>query len=185
MSNSTTQNNTQTTGNTMDTMIEQVWALYPMVNKNLAIRTGNQELAHDLTQDTLIKAIENIGKFDSEKANLKTWVMSISWRVFLDSNKSYHNKNVTSGYDSATLDAMAGGYEFEYTEDVAGKDVWATVASIVNTKEYGILVRRFRDDMSYVEIAADMGIPKGSVMSGLSNGKRKLRESNTFVGMFQ
>ncbi len=182
MSNSTTQNSTTTQGNTMN---DAIFALYPTINKSLSIKTQNPDLAHDLTMDTLTKAIDKQGQYDSDKSKLITWVQRIAFTTLTDYFRSYGVKNVVSAIDADTMELLAGGYDVDYGDvSVDSADFWGTIESITNTKEYGCLVRRFRDDMSYTDIAEDMGIPKGSVMSALSNGKKKLRESNAFNGLF-
>lgn len=183
MSNSTTTFNTT---NTMDTfMTEEIYALYNVIHTTLLVKTQDKDLAHDLTMDTICKAIDKQDQYDENKSALRTWVQRIAFTTLTDYFRSYGTKNVVSGIESETIELMAGGYDVDYDGvSVEASDFWATVESITNDKEYGCLVRRFRDDMSYADIAQDMGIPKGSVMSALSNGKHKLRKSNTFIGMF-
>ena len=183
MSNSTTFNST----NTMDTfMTEEIYALYNIIHTTLLVKTQDKDLAHDLTMDTICKAIDKQDQYDENKSALRTWVQRIAFTTLTDYFRSYGVKNVVSGIESETMELMAGGYDVDYGEvSVDSGDFWDTVLSITNAKEGGCLVRRYRDDMSYADIAVDMGIPKGSVMSALSNGKRKLRESNSFVGMFK
>ena len=183
MSNSTTFNSATTQGTT--TMNEKIFALYPVINKRLSIQTQNPDLAHDLTMDTLSKAIDKQAQFDATKSKLTTWVQRIAFTTLTDYFRSYGVKNVVSGIESDTMELLAGGYDVDYDGvSVDSGDFWETVLSITNAKEGGCLVRRYRDDMSYADIAADMGIPKGSVMSALSNGKRKLRDSNLFGTLF-
>ena len=183
MTTSTTFNSATTTQGT--TMNDQIFALYPVINKRLSIQTQNPDLAHDLTMDTLSKAIDKQAQFDATKSKLTTWVQRIAFTTLTDYFRSYGVKNVVSGIESDTMELLAGGYDVDYDGvSVDSGDFWGAVVSIVNAKEYGCLVRRYRDDMSYTDIAADMGIPKGSVMSALSNGKRKLRESNSFGTLF-
>ena len=182
MSNSITQNSINTQGTTMN---DAIFALYPTINKRLSIQTQNADLAHDLTMDTLTKAIDRQAQYDADKSKLITWVQRIAFTTLTDYFRSYGTKNVVSGIESDTMELLAGGYDVDYGDvSVDSTDFWGTIESITNTKEYGCLVRRYRDDMSYTDIAADMGIPKGSVMSALSNGKRKLKDSNSFKGLF-
>ena len=167
-------------------MNNQIFAVYPQIKKSLTYRLrGNSELAHDVTMDAIAKAIKFQDKFNSDKASLKTWVQSIAYRTLTDYYRSHAVSKTSSGYDNGTFELLAGGYDVDYDGVLVGAvDFWGTIETLTNQKEYGCLVRRFRDDMSYTDIAEDMGIPKGSVMSALSNGKRKLRESNSFKGMF-
>ena len=178
-------NSINTTNQGNNTMNEQIFELYPVINKSLSIKTQDADLAHDLTMDTLSKAIDKQAQFDADKSKLITWVQRIAFTTLTDYFCSYGIKNVVSGIESDTMELLAGGYDVDYDGvSVDSDDFWGAVESITNTKEYGCLVRRYRDDMSYTDIAADMGIPKGSVMSSLSNGKKKLRESNSFGTLF-
>lgn len=180
----TISNNTQQQGNT--TMKNQIFSLHSEIVKTLTYKLNDRDLAYDIGTDAIVKAIELSEQFDSNKANLKTWVSSIAWRLFLDNRKSYQNKNVSCGYDAQVFDIMAGSYESEQSDstDVSEDDFWGLVSDIVNEKEYGCLVRRFRDEMSYADIAENMGIPKGSVMSNLNGGKAKLSNNPTFARLF-
>ncbi len=183
---SISSNNPQS-NNGSNKMNNEIFAVYPQIKKSLTYRLrGNESLAHDVTMDAIEKAIKFQDKFNSEKASLKTWVQSIAYRTLTDYYRSHAVSKTSSGYDNATLELMAGGYEVDYGDvSVDAVDFWGTIETLTNAKEYGCLVRRFRDDMSYTDIAEDMGIPKGSVMSALSNGKKKLRESNSFKGLFE
>lgn len=183
---SISSNNPQS-NNGSNKMNNEIFALYPQLVKTLTIRlNGNASLAHDITMDALEKAINKQSSYNSEKAGLRTWVQSIAYRTLTDYYRSHAVSKTSSGYDNATFELMAGGYDVDYGDvSVDSVDFWGTIETLTNTKEYGCLVRRFRDDMSYTDIAEDMGIPKGSVMSALSNGKKKLRESNSFKGLFE
>ena len=184
--NTMTSNNTQTGNAMQSSIIPQIWDLQSSIVKTLSFRIGDTDKAYDIGTNAIVKAVENISKFDPNKSNLKTWVSSIAWRLFLDSHKSYHNKNVSSGYDAQTFDTMAGSYEVDTTEkvEVSEDDFWGLVQDVLNEKQYGCTVRRFRDDMSYAEIAEDMRIPIGSVMSALSGAKNKLKSNPTFSKVF-
>ena len=184
-----TQNSTATTFNSTNTkdtfMTEEIYALYNVIHTTLLVKTQDKDLAHDLTMDTICKAIDKQDQYDENKSALRTWVQRIAFTTLTDYFRSYGVKNVVSGIESETMELMAGGYDVDFDGvSVDSNDFWETVQSVVNAKEGGCLVRRYRDDMSYAEIAEDMGIPKGSVMSALSNGKNKLRTSNTFVDLF-
>jgi len=189
MSNlSNSQSSISTNNNGSNTMLNnEIFAVYPQVSKSLSYRLrGNTELAHDITMDAIEKAIRKQDKYDSERATVATWVSQIAYRTLTDYYRSHAVSKTSSGYDNATLELMAGGYDVDYGEtSVDSIDFWDVIEGLVNAKEFGCLVRRFRDDMSYTDIAADMGIPKGSVMSALSNGKKKLRESKSFLNMFK
>ena len=165
----------------------QIFGTYASVNKSLSIKTQNPELAHDITMDAIEKAINKSDSFDSNKATLKTWVQSIAFRTLLDHYRSHAVSKTSNGYDNSTLDLMAGGYEYEFECDgISAQSVsfWDTVQSVMNEKQYNCIVARFRDEKAYKDIASDLRIPIGSVMSSISGGKKALRESFKFSMLF-
>lgn len=56
---------------------------------------GNKEEAHDITQETLIKAWKSIKKFD-KKRNFKTWIFTIAQRTSIDSLRKRKDVNISS-----------------------------------------------------------------------------------------
>jgi len=162
----------------------QIFGTYSSINKTLSIKTQNPELAHDITMDAIEKAINKSDSFDSNKATLKTWVQSIAFRTLVDHYRSHAVSMTSNGYDNSTLDLMAGGYDVDFGGvEVKSSVFWDTVQSVMNAKQYNCIVARFRDDKSYKEIASDLNIPIGSVMSAISGGKKALRISPTFANM--
>ena len=166
----------------------QIFGTYESINKTLSIKTQNPELAHDITMDAIEKAINKSDSFDSNKATLKTWVQSIAFRTLVDHYRSHAVSKTSNGYDNSTLDLMAGGYEYEIEcgdgISVQSDRFWDTVQSVMNEKQYNCIVARFRDEKAYKDIASDLRIPIGSVMSSISGGKKALKESPKFSSLF-
>ena len=190
MSNSTISNATTISnsikGNTMQVNVKDtIFSLYESLMTSFMFKLNHDKsLAHDVVTDGLLHAIAKIDKFDSLQSSLKTWVTTVAWRLFLDKKGSYYNRNVSCGYDTQVFDILASDEIESLTIEVSEDDFWGLVSDIVNEKEYGCLVRRFRDEMSYADIAEHMGIPKGSVMSNLNGAKNKLASNPTFARLF-
>jgi len=184
MSISSTSSNSTNGSQMTNTLKAQIFGTYESINKTLSIKTQNYELAHDVTMDAIEKAINKSDSFDSNKASVRTWVQSIAFRTLLDHYRSHAVSKTSNGYDNSTLDLMAGGYDVDFGGVAVESSVfWDTVQSVMNTKQYNCIVARFRDDKSYKEIASDLNIPIGSVMSAISGGKKALRISPTFANM--
>lgn len=186
MSQSTTISNPINKGNTMQIQVKDtVFSLYESLMTSFMYKLNHdKDICHDVVTDGLLHAIAKIDKFDSNLSSLKTWVSNVAWRLFLDKRRSYYNKNVSCHYDTALFDILASDDIDDITVEITEDDFWGLVSDIVNEKEYGCLVRRFRDDMSYTDIAEHMGIPKGSVMSNLNGAKNKLASNPTFARLF-
>ena len=130
----TISSNTQQGNNTMK---NQIFSLHSEIVKTLTYKLNDRDLAYDIGSDAIVKAIELSEQFDSTKANLKTWVSSIAWRLFLDNRKSYGNKNVSCGYDAQVFDVMAGSYETEQSDntDVSEDDFWKTHEGLLGEED--------------------------------------------------
>ena len=55
----------------------------------------NDSLAMDIMQDTMLRAIENIGKFKGN-CSIKTYLFTIARNLYLDTLKKSENKNISS-----------------------------------------------------------------------------------------
>lgn len=64
---------------------EQLYKEYAARVYMLCMRyTGDGDLAKDLMQDCFIRVFENIRKFDSSKASLRTWISHITVNYIID-----------------------------------------------------------------------------------------------------
>ena len=174
----TVNNNTNNGNNTMNT---QVFAHYDALVTTLTFKTGSAETAHDIAMDGLIKACDKLEQYDSSRGTLKNFVYTVVMNNMRDFYKSHAVKMTASGYDTETLDTLAGGYDVDFGSDDGGTDVFGLAQTILNEKEYNVLVAYFQDELKYREIADKYSMPIGSVMSALSGAKRKLKCSPKFA----
>lgn len=64
---------------------------------NIAIKMlGSIEDAKDVTQDILIKVITNLSRYDSTKAQFRTWLYRLTFNYILNYKKSNTEKNIVS-----------------------------------------------------------------------------------------
>ena len=149
---------------------------------------ANPDDAAELTQETFVKVIEKIGKFQG-RSGFYTWVFRIAVNLTL----SYCQRNVRIALKS--LDARDDDYDRrararlkEFLSDERAPDP-AKVAA--DTELGGIVVRavmklddaqravvvlRDIEGMTYAEIANVLGVELGTVKSRLSRARSNLRE---------
>ena len=66
---------------------------YPFVSNFLFKITCNKEVAEDIVQETFIKLIKNIDKFNIKgKASFSTYLMTIAKNCYLDYLRKHHNQ---------------------------------------------------------------------------------------------
>ena len=89
---------------------EQLYKDYAARVYMLCMRyTGDSALAEDLMQDCLIRIFDNIRKYDSNKASLKTWISRITVNLLIDHLR--RNKKFTFvSIDEQRLDIVEPEY---------------------------------------------------------------------------
>jgi len=148
--------------------------------------TENAEEARDLTQETFLRAFQNISHFRGE-ADLRTWIYRIAinqarnrWRWWRrrrrDSTISLDAPCGPLGQPlTATLRA-AGGNNPE-TQTLAHEREQVLRGALRNLKRSyrEAVVLRDIEGFSYEEVATTLGISVGTVKSRLSRGREELR----------
>ena len=148
--------------------------------------TEDAEEARDLTQETFLRAFQNIARFRGD-ADLKTWIYRIAinqarnrWRWWrrrkrdvtfsLDSTDAAHEQPL-----SARLRAEGSrDPEQEAIEKEREQILHAALRSLKRSYREAVVLRDV-EGLSYEEIAATLQISIGTVKSRLSRGRLELR----------
>lgn len=147
--------------------------------------TENSEEARDLTQETFLRAFQNIGRFRGE-ADLRTWIYRIAinqarnrwrwWRrrrrdatVSLDATQGQSNQTLiaTLAESSENPEQLTLAHEREVALRSALQKVGRAYRETV--------ILRDIEGFSYEEIASTLGINVGTVKSRLARGRQELR----------
>jgi RNA polymerase sigma-70 factor (ECF subfamily) len=130
---------------------------------------GNQQDAEDLTQQTFLLAQQRLDQV-REPERILGWLFAILRSCFLKSERKRRP-------------LAAAGIELDIEEipdDVSERDVDAQLvqAAIDELPDESklVVVMFYFEDCSYKEIAAQLGIPIGTVMSRLARAKGRLRQ---------
>jgi RNA polymerase sigma-70 factor, ECF subfamily len=138
--------------------------------------TRNKSEAEDLVQDTYLKALRSARQF-TPGTNLRAWLFTILRNTFRNRRRDRGRDPVEA--DSEQLEAVAPTVS-DRTPEMAlvGASLEAAVRAALDT-----LPPAFRDavwlrdidECSYEEIARLLDIPRGTVMSRISRGRRLLQ----------
>jgi RNA polymerase sigma-70 factor, ECF subfamily len=143
----------------------------------------------DMTQETLIKANRSIDQFNHRSA-LSTWVKSIAKNVFIDfirrkPNRENLHVEYNADYGSADMSPaglsrsdIIGRPDSELMAVEEGLNLESEMASAMSklSPEHRVTLElRFKEKLSYLEIAERLHIPIGTVMSRISIGKQRLK----------
>jgi RNA polymerase sigma-70 factor (ECF subfamily) len=150
---------------------------------------ANPDDAAELTQDTLVKLIENIDGFES-RSSFYTW----AFRIAVNLTLNYCKRRATVGF--ASLDAESGGGDDDQARQalaaVLRDDKTPDPADVAENRELCELIQRaigkledehrtviiLRDieGMDYAQIAEVLGVELGTVKSRLSRARAALRQ---------
>ena len=136
--------------------------------------TRSWQDADDIAQDTLLRAFRAIAKFD-ERSSLSTWLHVVARNACADWHRNQmagagrHEPLVSShpADGEANDDAAANKQE-------AGR-LWTALQQLDERSRVPLVLFEL-DGMSYDEIAAQEGVPVGTIRSRLSRARKHLRE---------
>jgi len=149
---------------------------------------ANADDAAELTQETFVKVIENIDKFQG-RSGFYTW----AFRIAVNLTLSYCKRSVKLGFSS--LDAGDDGHNWQAREALKKflrNDSSPDPAAVAQNKELyelimkalmkldggqrAVVVLRDIEGMNYAHIAEVLDIELGTVKSRLSRARSNLRE---------
>ena len=132
--------------------------------------TGAAADAEDLTQQTFLIAHRKLTQL-REPGGARRWLMTIMRRAYLRTAQSrdYQARRLAAPLDVDRLPAAAAD-----DLDLDAAELQAAVNALPDDYKLVLLAFYF-EDRSYREIAAEFGLPIGTVMSRLSRAKAHLR----------
>jgi RNA polymerase sigma-70 factor (ECF subfamily) len=146
---------------------------------------GQQDLAQDLAQDTLVRAYQAFldGRFE-QGSNAWPWLLRILTNLFI--NDLNHKRRWDSDLDLDTLMQSGGGPAQTHAApaDVPGVDLMARTLDEELEQALAMLSDSLRvclilsdiEGLSYEETALALGIPIGTVRSRLARARMKMHD---------
>lgn len=146
----------------------------------------NHETALDITQDTFVKVHRNLPNFKGE-SSFYTWIYRIVVNLCID-KKRRQARQAEVDYD----DTLAHGEGFSSGPTLASTQIdnpaqAASRKELVEhmdqalatlTEEHkAILIMREVEGLSYEELAENLGLPKGTVMSRLFHARKNFQKA--------
>ncbi len=134
--------------------------------------SGNSTTAEDIAQDVFLRAIKSIHQL-RDPAAVIGWLLTIVRNEFA---RMCQARKMVYGLDETTHDSCPIA-DADHVQAVDGHD-WVHQALQLLPVEFRLVVLMFYfEEKSYAEIASELEIPMGTVMSRLNRGRQHLKQA--------
>ena len=150
---------------------ELITKYYPYVSKFLIKLTINEELAQDLVQETFLKVITNIDKFDTKgSAKFSTYLMKIAKNTYLD----YLKKDKKISYSLDLEEISDSGFEDKVADEEELNILLKEIDKLPYEQAQAIKLK-YLEEYSLKEIADKMETQTKTIKSRIYEGKEKIK----------
>ena len=131
-------------------------------------------MAEEAVQDAFLRAWRAGDRFDPQIGSLRTWLFAILRNVVIDMGRARSNRPVAVG------EMPEQGHE--PFEDVLQS--WQVEEALrrIGDQHRRVLVETYLLGRPYVEVAAELGVPEGTIKSRVYYGLRALRNALEELG---
>ena len=145
----------------------------------------NRDSAVDIVQATFIRVFENSASYRI-RASFKTWMYTITLNLIKDEYRKRSVRPETLLDDvpyveyTGVEDQAAVNPESSAIDSIRDMSMWEAVDTLPENQRIAVILK-FRQDLTYEEIADVMHAPCGTVKSWVHHALRTLRQSLSLV----
>jgi RNA polymerase sigma-70 factor (ECF subfamily) len=146
------------------TFRKDIEATIPALRRYARALTRDADLADDLVQDTLVRALRSEHLFHG--GDIRTWMYTILANLNRNRLRSLARRPAMAPIDDG--DAAEGAPEG------GGRDIERALATLVDEQRHALLLIVL-EGLSYREVAEIQGVPIGTVMSRLARARSQIK----------
>jgi RNA polymerase sigma-70 factor (ECF subfamily) len=147
------------------TFRQKVEAAIPVLRRYARALTRDADVADDLVQDTLVRALRSEHLFEGDE--IRSWLYTIMTNLNRNRLRSLARRPVLSPIEENDLPDLAG-------PDAGGRDIERALALLVEDQRTALLLVVL-EGLSYREVAEVQGVPIGTVMSRLARARSQIK----------
>jgi RNA polymerase sigma-70 factor (ECF subfamily) len=137
---------------------------------------GDEGQAEDAVQETFVRAWRASDRYDPARASQRTWLFAILRNVVIDQVRARRSRPGLAPSQPRTDGEGEGDRGDAIEQALIGWQVEAALATLAEDHRR-VLVEVHWRGRPYAEVAADLGIPEGTVKSRVYYGLRAMRSA--------
>ncbi len=149
----------------MATFGQKVEAAIPALRRYARALTRDADVADDLVQDTLVRALRSEHLFQGDE--IRSWLYTILTNLNRNRLRSLARRPVLSPIEDNDAPDLAG-------PEAGGRDIERALAMLVEEQRTALLLVVL-EGLSYREVAEVQGVPIGTVMSRLARARVQIK----------
>lgn len=149
----------------MATFRQSVEVTIPALRRYARALTRDADLADDLVQDTLVRALRSEHLFHG--GDVRSWMYTILTNLNRNRLRSLSRRPPMASIDDNDAPDMSG-------PEGGGRDIERALATLVEDQRHALLLVVL-EGLSYREVAEVQGVPIGTVMSRLARARVQIK----------
>jgi RNA polymerase sigma-70 factor, ECF subfamily len=142
---------------------------------------GDGHAAQDIVQEVFLRAWRSSASYDPQLSSLRTWLFAIARNVVIDESRRLSVRPWQRPLADPADDQMADGRELG--EQLVDEWVVEEALRRLSAEHRTAIVQTHLRGRAYAEVAAELGIPVGTVRSRVYYGLRALRLTMEEMGV--
>jgi RNA polymerase sigma-70 factor (ECF subfamily) len=147
------------------TFRQKVEAAIPALRRYARALTRDADIADDLVQDTLVRALRSEHLFQGDE--IRSWLYTILTNLNRNRLRSLARRPILASIEDNDAPDLAG-------PEAGGRDIERALALLVEEQRAALLLVVL-EGLSYREVAEVQGVPIGTVMSSLARARVQIK----------
>jgi len=149
---------------------------HPAVRRFLRRLTGRDDLADDLAQDTFVRLLRYIDRYDPSYP-MRTWLLTIARRLTINHARRDRRSIPSDDFSRVQSNGPAPSEPVEQMDQQAllRKQLDAALTVLTDRQRQAVVLFH-QQQLSVQDVAEVMGLPTGTVKSHLHRGRAAMRQ---------